>query len=293
MNQPRGFDLVDGKVTRVRPWAAMFNPATPWQTSHMILAAFMVAGFGMASVHAVGMLRGNRGRYHRLGFLLPFTTAAVLAPAQVIVGDLLAKFLAANQPAKLAAMEGLNHTGSHVPLTLGGVYVDGEMRYGVRIPDALSILAGWRPDTVVYGLDRVPMADRAPVNPVHLCFQAMVAIGVGLVLLGAWFGLAWWRRRDLPRSRWFLRLAAISGVVAVLALESGWVTTEVGRQPWVVWQHQRTADAVSPVPGLWVGLVVVTVVYVVLTVSTAYVLNRLRTQPVTAPQEGWAEEYAP
>ena len=293
MNQPRGFDLANGRVTRVRPWEAMFNPAMPRQTLHMILAAFMVAGFGIAGVYAVGMLRGRRDRYHRIGFLLPFTTAAVVAPVQVVVGDAMARFLATNQQAKLAAVEGLNRTGSHVPLSIGGAYVDGRMRYALRVPDGLSLLVGYRPGTVVQGLDRVPVADRPPVNPVHLGFQGMVAIGFGLVLLGAWLALAWWRRRDLPRSRWFLRLAAVSGVAAVVALEAGWVTTEVGRQPWIVWQRQRVAEAVNPAPGLWVGLVSVLAVYLVLTVAAVYVLNRLRAQPVTAPQEGWAEEYAP
>jgi cytochrome d ubiquinol oxidase subunit I len=285
MNQPRGFDLVNGTVTRVRPWAAMFNPAMPMQTLHMILAAFMVAGFGVASVYAAGMLRGRRDRYHRLGFLVPFVTAAVVTPFQVVVGDSLARMLASHQPPKLAAIEGLNHTGSHVPISVGGLYVDGQMRYAIRIPDGLSLLVGYRPGTVVQGLDAVPPADRPPINPVHLGFQSMVAIGFGLLVLGAWFALSWWRRRDLPRSRWFLRFAAVAGIASVIALETGWVTTEVGRQPWIVWQHQRTADAVNPAPGLWAGLVAVLVVYVVLTVATVYVLNRLRTGPVGAPQE--------
>ncbi|MGH3387734.1 MAG: cytochrome ubiquinol oxidase subunit I [Actinomadura sp.] len=293
MNQPRGFDLTNGKVTEVRPWEAMFNPAMPLQTVHMILAAFMVAGFGVASVYAAGMLRGRRDRYHRIGLLLPFTLAAVVTPVQILVGDSLARFLAHAQPAKLAAIEGLNETGSHVPLSLGGLYLDGRMQYAVRVPDALSLLVGLRPSTVVQGLETVPVADRPPVNPVHLSFQAMVAIGVGLLLLGAWLALAWWHRRDLPRSRWFLWLTVVSGPAAVVALETGWVTTEVGRQPWVVWQHQRTADAVNPAPGLWVGLVVLLAVYIVLTVATVHVLVRLRTQRVTAPQEGWAEEYVP
>jgi cytochrome d ubiquinol oxidase subunit I len=293
MNHPRGFDLVNGKVTRVRPWEAMFNPSMPLQVLHMILAAFMVAGFGIASVYAVGMLRGRRDRYHRLGFLIPFIVAAVVTPVQIVVGDALARHLATAQPAKLAAIEGLNRTGSHVPLSIGGVYVDGEMRYALRVPDALSLLVGYRPSTVIQGLDAVPPADRPPVNAVHLSFQSMVAIGFGLLLLGAWFAVAWWRRRDLPRSPWFLRFTAISGVASVIALETGWVTTEVGRQPWVVWQRERTAEAVNPAPGLWAGLVAVLIVYAVLTLATLYVLNRLRTQPVTAPQEGWAEEHVP
>jgi cytochrome d ubiquinol oxidase subunit I len=289
MNQPRGFDLVGGTVTRVRPWRALFNPATPLQTLHMILAAFMVTGFGVASVYAVGMLRGRRDRYHRLGFLLPFVVAAAVTPFQIVVGDAMARFLATNQPPKLAAIEGLGRTGSHVALSLGGLYVDGRMRYAIRVPDALSLLVGYRPGTVVHGLNEVPPADRPPINPVHLSFQAMVTIGVGLLALAAWWALSWWRRRDLPRSRWFLRFAAVAGIASVVALETGWVTTEVGRQPWIVWQHERVADAVNPAPGLWAGLVAVIAVYTVLTVTTVYVLNRLRSRPIGAPQESWAE----
>src|SRR3954468_5451283 len=245
MNHPRGFDLAGGRVTRVRPWRALFNPGMPLQTLHMILAAFMVAGFTIAAVYAAGMLRGRRDRYHRLGFLLPFVVAAAVTPVQIVVGDSLARMAAHAQPAKLAAIEGLNRTRSHTPLSIGGLYLDGRMRYAVHIPDGLSLLVGYRPGTVVRGLDGVPPADRPPVNPVHLGFQAMVAIGFGLLALGLWLTAAWWRARDLPRSRWFLWFAVLAGPASILALEAGWVTTEVGRQPWVVWQHQRTADAVN------------------------------------------------
>jgi cytochrome d ubiquinol oxidase subunit I len=165
------------------------------------------------------------------------------------------------------------------------------MRFAIHIPDGLSLLVGYRPSTVVRGLDSVPPADRPPVNPVHVSFQLMVAIGFGLLLLGLWLALAWWRARDLPRSRWFLWLTVLSGPASIVALEAGWVTTEVGRQPWVVWQHQRTAEAVNPAPGLWVGLLMVLAVYVVLTVASVYVLNKLRSQRVGAPQESWAEAW--
>jgi cytochrome d ubiquinol oxidase subunit I len=293
MNQPRGFDLRNGKVTDVDPWAAMFNPATPPQTVHMILAAFMVAGFGLASVYAVGILRGRRDRYHRLGFLIPFVAAAVITPVQIGVGDWAAHFVADYQPTKLAAMEGVYQTESGVPLHLGGIAVDGELRYAIPIPDGLSLLAHWDPNAQIQGLDQVPPADRPPVNVVHLAFQTMVAIGFALLGLGLWFLLAWRRHRDLPRSRWFYRAAAASGVAAVAALECGWVTTEVGRQPWTVYGVLRTEDAVSAAPGLWVGLVIVATVYAVLTASTVYVLRRLaRSTPVpVAPQERDVEEY--
>ena len=291
MNQPRGFRLVDGRVTDVDPWAAMFNPATPPQTIHMILAAFIVSGFVTATVYAVGLLRGRRDRYHRLGFLVPFAFAAVLSPVQIAVGDYAARFLASKQPVKLAALEGVFHTGSHVPLHVGGIAQGNELRYALEIPDGLSLLVGYRPGTVVQGLDTVAPADRPPVTPVHLAFDLMVGIGSGFVLLGLWLLVSWWRRRDLPRSPWFLRAATLAGLASVAALEAGWVVTEVGRQPWVVYGQLRTLDAVNSAPGLVVGLIVVVAVYAVLTVATVYVLRRLaRGGPDTAaPQESERE----
>jgi cytochrome d ubiquinol oxidase subunit I len=286
MNQPRGFDLVNGQVTNVDPWAAMFNPATWPQATHMILAAYMVSGFSLASVYAVAMLRGRRDRYHRLGFLLPFTFAAVLTPVQIGVGDWAAHFVADNQPVKLAAMEGVFHTERGAPLHLGGIAVDGELRYAVEIPYGLSLLAHWDPDAEIAGLDRVPADQYPPVNVVHLSFQTMVGAGSALLLLSLWFGFVWWRRRDLPGPAWFLRGAALSGVLAVLAMEAGWVTTEVGRQPWIVYGHLRTADAVSSAPGLRLGLFALIAVYTVLTIATVYVLRLLARVPVPiAPQE--------
>jgi len=293
MNQPRGFDLENGTVTNVEPWAAMFNPATGPQTVHMILAAFMVAGFGVASVYAVALLRGHRDRYHRLGFLIPFTMAAIITPFQIGVGDWAARFVASNQPVKLAAMEGAFPTERGAPLHLGGIAVDGELRYAVEIPHALSLLAHWDPDAEILGLNDVPPADRPPVNVVRPAFQLMVGIGFGLLALASWFAVGWRKRRDVPRSRWFLRGAAAAGVASVIALEAGWVTTEVGRQPWIVYGVLRTADAVNPAPGLRIGLAAVLVVYTVLTISTVYVLRRLaRDNPIPiAPQERDVAEY--
>ncbi|WP_260478059.1 cytochrome ubiquinol oxidase subunit I [Nonomuraea sp. WAC 01424] len=287
MQHPAGFVTEGGRITAVDPWAAMFNRATPPQTVHMILAAFMVAGFLMAGVYAVAMLRGRRDRYHRLGLLLPLTVAAVVTPVQIGVGDWAAHFVADSQPVKLAAMEGVFRTGRGVPLHLGGIAVGDELKYAVEIPYGLSLLAHWNPDAEIVGLERTPPADRPPVNIVHPAFQIMVVMGFALLLIAVWLALSWKRRRDLPDSPWFLRGVAVSGVAAVLALESGWVVTEVGRQPWIVFQVLRTSEAVNPAPGLVYGFVLVTAVYVALTVATVYVMRRLaRDVPVPlAPQE--------
>jgi cytochrome d ubiquinol oxidase subunit I len=263
----------------------MFNPATPPQTLHMIAAAFMVAGFGTAGVYAVAMLGGRRDRYHRLGFIVPFTMAAIVTPIQIGLGDYAARFLSAYQPTKLAAAEGLFTTTAHAPLHLGGVAVGGELRYAIEIPSGLSLLVGESPGTVVRGLDQAPVPDRPPVTVVHLAFDAMVALGSALLLLALWFALVWWRRRRLPESRWFLRLAALGGVAAVIAVEAGWTVTEVGRQPWTVYGRLRTSDAVNPAPGLWAGFLIVCAVYAVLTIATVQVLRHLPRGASVAPQE--------
>ncbi|GAB2860231.1 hypothetical protein GCM10027200_70790 [Lentzea nigeriaca] len=275
-----------GGVVDARPWAAMFGPSTWAQFVHMWLAAFMVTGFLIASVYAVGMLRGRRDRYHRAGLLIPLTVAALATPAQIGVGDWIANVVADNQPAKLAAMEAQYETTSGAGLSIGGVYRDDELRYAVEIPYALSLLIHHDPDGVVPGLEEVPADERPPVNVVHLAYNAMVGIGTALLLLVAWYGFVWWRRRRLPDTAWFLRAVAVSGVAAVVAMEAGWITTEVGRQPWVVYGILRTADAVSPAPGLGWGLVAVVGVYTVLTAFTVVVLRRLaRDQDTPVPQE--------
>ncbi len=286
MNNPQGFDLVGGRVVNADPIDAMFNPSTFPQATHMLLAAYMVAGFTVASVYAVGMLRGRRDRYHHFGLLIPLTFAAIATPVQIGVGDWIANTVADNQPVKLAAMEGMFETGREVPLSLGGIYVDGELRGALEIPYGLSLLVTHDPNGVVVGLDSVPPELRPPVNVVHLAYNLMVGIGMALLLLAAWLAWSWWRRRRVPESRWFLRAVAVSGVAAIVAMEAGWVTTEVGRQPWIVYENMLVADAVNPAPGLYLGLYAVLAVYAVLTVLSVIVLRRLAARPDTrAPQE--------
>ena len=287
MNNPTGFRLdEEGRLVDADPWAAMFSPSTWPQVTHMLLAAYMVTGFTVASVYAVGMLRGRRERRHRLGLLIPLTFAAVLTPVQIGVGDWIANVVADNQPAKLAAMEGQYETTAGAALSLGGIYYDDELHYAVEIPNGLSLLIHHDPDGVVPGLEEFPVDERPPVNVVHLAYNTMVAIGTGLLLLALLFGWTWWRRRRLPATPWFLRAVAVSGVAAIIAMEAGWITTEVGRQPWIVYGILRTEDAVSPAPGLYAGFYAVVVIYLMLTALTVFVLRRLaRSSDTPAPQE--------
>lgn len=287
MNQPRGFDvehyLATGEVTDVDPIAAMLNPATGPQTTHLILATLMVTGFAVAAVYAWGLLRGRTDRSHRLGFVLPFALAALVTPFQIGVGDWMGRFLADQQPTKFAAIEGLDETREGAALTIGGWYDEetGEVRYGLEIPRLLSLLAQHDADATVRGLEEVPADERPPVNIVRFAFQFMVAVGFLLLALGAWFALAWWRRRDLPASRAFLWLAVAAGPLAALALEAGWIVTEVGRQPWIVWEVMRVEDAVTDASGIRFGYYALIVVYAALTAATVFVLRRM----ARAPQE--------
>jgi cytochrome d ubiquinol oxidase subunit I len=282
MNSPEGFTERHGKLVSVSPWSAMFNKATWPETTHMILAAFMVSGFLIASVYAVAMLRGRHDRYHRLGLLVPLTFGCAVTPIQIFVGDWAARYVADDQP-----MEGL-YRGQHgAPESLGGLYYDNALHGAIHVPDGLSLLVRLDPNAYVAGLDGVPADLRPPVNIVHLAFDSMVGIGFGLLALGLWLAWTWWRRRDIPGSRWFLRAVAVSGVAAVVAMEAGWVTTEVGRQPWIVYGLLRVDQAVNPAAGIGWGLPALVVVYAILTVAIIYVLlHMVRSRPVpTAPQE--------
>jgi cytochrome d ubiquinol oxidase subunit I len=280
MNQPAGFTLDDaGEIVDVDPLAVIFNDAMPYESVHMLLAAYVAGGFLVASVYAVALLRGRHDRYHRLGFLIPFTVAAVATPVQLVVGDTLARWVAENEPAKFAAMELVPTTGSDVPETLlGRIDADGEVTGGIAIPGLASWLSdpGQGTSTVVQGLDAFPADERpttSQVNTVHLAWDVMVGLGTLLVLLSAWYGLAWLVRRDMPRSRPFLWAASGAGVAALLAIEAGWVVTEVGRQPWIVRGHMKVEDAATTNQGVWVTFIVVVAIYLTLATTTVLVLR--------------------
>jgi cytochrome bd ubiquinol oxidase subunit I len=277
MNQPDGFKLdSQGNVTDVNALDAFFNGAVAYEAPHMILAAYLVTGYLVASVYAVGMLRGRRDRHHRLGLLIPLTVAVIVTPIQFVVGDTAARSIADDQPVKFAAMECVQETHTHVTEYIYGICTDDGVKGGIGIPGFDSWLVGFSTDTEVTGLDSVPPDDRPPANTLlHWAFDTMVGICSAMILLGLWLGIAWWRKRDIPKTRWFLRAVAVSGVAAIVALECGWIVTEVGRQPWIVYEVMRTEDAVTQASGVWVSLAVVVVLYIALGVTTVLVLRAM------------------
>ena len=280
MNNPTGFDLVNGEAVNVRPLAALFNGQL-WHTFvHMTFAAYMVVGFVTAGVYARGWLRGRRDRFHRVALIVPLTVACLAAPAQIVIGDWAARQVAASQPVKLAAFEGLGRTQAGAPIHLLGWYRNGEVVGGIAIPRLLSLLARHDPNATVTGLDAVPPDERPPVNVVRISFQLMVAIGTGLAALSALFLMTWWRRRRLPTSRWFWRAVVAAGPAAVIAMWAGWTTTEVGRQPWIVFRLMRTSEAVTAASGVPYALAFLLVLYAALALSTVWVLRRMSRQPL-------------
>jgi cytochrome d ubiquinol oxidase subunit I len=283
MNHPQGFRLVNGRVTDVDPVRALFGNTYFWhELVHMYLAGYMVTGFLVAGAYAIGRLRGRWGRYERIALAVPLTAAAVAAPLQVLVGDWAARDVASQQPIKLAALEGLGATTRGAPIHLFGWYTNGHVEYGIEIPRLLSLLAFHNPNATVTGLNAFPANDVPPVNVVRVAFQLMVGIGTLLALLSAVFLIVRWRRGRLPGTRWFYRALVLAGPASVVALIAGWVTTEVGRQPWVVYRVMRTDQAVTAASGIPVSYAVLALTYLVLVAAVAWTLRRLAVKPLPA-----------
>ncbi len=270
MNHPQGFDIVAGKVTDVQPLHALINAHLWYELIHMYLAGYLVVGFVVAGIYARAWLRGRRDRYVRAALIVPLTVAALVAPVQIVVGDWAGRTVARDQPTKLAAFEGLYESTRGAPLHVAGI----------TIPKGLSLLAYHDSNALVRGLDTVPAADRPPVDVVRVAYQTMISIGTALTLLGLGYLVLWWRRGRLPRSRWFYRAVIAAGPLSVVALLAGWTTTEVGRQPWVVFDVMRTSDAVTNAGGLLPAYAGLVVVYAGLVAAIYWLLRRIARDPI-------------
>lgn len=276
MNAPAGFKVIDGQIMEIDPVAAMLNPASFHEVIHMTLAAFVATGFAVAAVHAYYLLRDRESRFHRCALGLALTLACVSIPLQMVSGDNSARAVGRLQPAKLAAMEALYKTETGAPLRIGGL-PNSETRtidYALTIPHGLSLLLDDSWDGKVIGLDAFPQSDWPNVRIVHWSFDIMVGTGSVMLALAVWAGWVWWRRRPIAENRCLLCALVAVGPLGFIAIETGWVVTEVGRQPWIIYHVLRTQDAVSTMPDLVVPFVVYTLLYVFLAIMVVLLLHR-------------------
>jgi cytochrome d ubiquinol oxidase subunit I len=293
MNAPTGFRLMNGKPVDIDPVAAMMNPASFTQTLHMIIAAYAATGFVVAGIHAFMLLRDKNNLFHRRAFAIALAVGGVTSLLQPLSGDILAKAVAKNQPVKLAAFEGHFETETGAPLRIGGIpdEENRETRYAIEIPYALSVLAFGDPNAEVKGLNDFPEDEHPPVAVVHFAFQIMVGCGTLMVLITIWSVWRYWKSRrknpaDWVDSKWFLRALVFAAPLGFIAIETGWTVTEVGRQPWIIYNVMRTSAAVTPMPGLVVPFITFTILYIFLAIITVWLLFR---QIAASPKEPAAE----
>jgi cytochrome d ubiquinol oxidase subunit I len=282
MNSPTGFTIQNGQTTVVDPFSAILNPSTPYQTVHMILACFVAVGFGGAAIYATGILRGKRDEYHRKGLLLCMAMGAVAIPLQIVSGDFNARFLEQEQPPKYAAMEGLMRSGRGMPLYIGG-FPDpqtGQVYFAIQIPYGESLIAHFDLNSFSVGYDQIPANDRPEPVRVHLSFQGMVMCAFFSLAVGVLFWFFYFvRKRRVPEMKWLCWGIVIAGVCGFLAVELGWITTEEGRQPWIIYHLMRVSQAANPAPWMRVSFVVFSIIYILLGTTLVALLLRLARQP--------------
>jgi cytochrome d ubiquinol oxidase subunit I len=285
MNIPQGFEMEAGKVVEVRPLEVLFNPAAATMTLHMLVSAYQVCGFSIAAFYAWRMLRGHTRTYEKRALALGLALALPLAPIQAMVGHSAAALVARTQPVKLAAMEGQFETQRGAPLRIGG-WPDEEARetrYAIELPGMLSWMCFGDMDAEIVGLNDVDPRDHPPVPVVHAAFQTMVGIGSALIGLAFFVGGTLLLKRRLPSHRLFLWAVVAAAPASVIAMEAGWIVTEVGRQPWVVQGVLRTEDAVTTVGGGQWLILATLAVYGVLTAGTILTLRALARRPLELP----------
>lgn len=294
MNAPTGFRVVNGALSDIDPVGAMLNAAWGPMTLHMLLGAFVAVGFGVAGIHAWRLRDGGRDRFHRAALGISLAIAAPAAIGQLVSGDVLARHVAVHQPVKFAALEGQFATEAGAPIRLGGV-PDPERRVmvgAIEIPRMLSLLAHHDPNATIPGLSEFPRDHWPPLLPVRIAWQLMIASGTVLAIVAALALLRLWRRRaEWLDARWFLTLLAACAPLGFIALEAGWIVTEVGRQPWIIYGVMRTSDAVTPMPRLVIPFLAFTTLYVVLSVVVALIMRQIVLRAETERQTAeWSIE---
>src|SRR5687768_1859695 len=276
MNSPAGFEYVNGEYIYIDPIKAMFNDAWFSQALHMCIAAFSATGFAVAGVHALMIVKKKNVVFHSKAFTIAAVFACIAAILQPLSGDLSAKDVAKRQPAKLAAMEAHFHTQKNAPLIIGGVPDEKNKKvdHKLEIPGLLSFMAYGDFNSEVKGLDSIPEAHHPPVAITHYAFQIMVGLGMLMMLLAVIYFIALWRKKKWLSSKWLLKLFVIATPMGFIAVEAGWTVTEVGRQPWIIYGIMKTADAVTPMPGIIYSFYLFTAIYISLSVIVIFMLYR-------------------
>ena len=276
MNSPGGFDYVDGKYTNIDPIKAMFNNAWFSQALHMSVGAFSATGFAVAGIHAIMILKKKNILFHTKAFKIAAVFGAAAAILQPFSGDISAKYVAKSQPEKLAAMEAHFHTEKSASLIIGGIpdIIKEEVNYALKIPGGLSFLANGNINSEVKGLDSFDADKRPPVAIPHYAFQTMVALGIGMMGIGIIYFWAVLLKRKWRNSRWMLKLFVLAIPMGFLAVEAGWIVTEVGRQPWIIYGVMKTKDAVTPMPGIIYSFYLFSAVYFSLALIVIFMLYR-------------------
>ncbi|GAB3904424.1 cytochrome ubiquinol oxidase subunit I [Mucilaginibacter boryungensis] len=276
MNSPSGFDYVNGQYINIDPIKAMFNRGWFSQSLHMTIAAFAATGFAVAGIHALMILRKTNVGFHATSFKIAAIFGVVAALLQPVSGDISAKFVARTQPAKLAAMEAHFNTEKNAALIIGGVpdVKNKQVNYAVKLPGMLSFMIHGTTDSTVKGLDKIPVQNQPPVSVTHYAFQIMVALGMLMMGVGLLYLFAIFKKRDWLTKAWFLKIFVAATPLGFLAVEAGWTVTEVGRQPWIIQGVMRTADAVTPMPGIAYSFYLFTAVYFTLALAVIFLLNR-------------------
>ncbi|MBZ0198967.1 MAG: cytochrome ubiquinol oxidase subunit I [Ignavibacteriaceae bacterium] len=276
MNSPAGFDWVNGQAINIDPWKAMFNDAWISQSSHMIIGAFEATAFAVAGLHAILLLKRKNNLLHKRAMIIALAIGSVAAVLQPLSGDFSAKDVAKRQPIKLAAMEGQFETEKGAGLTIGGIPNEEKRitEYGIKIPKALSFLAYGNFEAEVKGLNDFPKEEWPPVATTHIAFQIMVASGTFLAAAGILFWILWLKKKEWLLHRKFLILAAVSAPLGFIALEAGWMVTEVGRQPWIIYKILTTAESVTPVPGQVFHLLIFIISYLILSFVAVWLMRR-------------------
>ncbi|MBS4209953.1 cytochrome ubiquinol oxidase subunit I [Bacillus sp. FJAT-50079] len=280
MNAPQGFDIVNGSLVNVNPLVAMFNPAMPTKVAHVVVTCYMTAAFVLASIAAFRLLKGSDHIYHKKALFLTMKLGLIFSIATAVIGDFSGKYLAEYQPEKLAAAEWHFETEEKAPLILYGVLDNGEVKYAIKLPFALSFLAHSDPTAEVLGLDQF-LEDEIPPLYIHYLFDIMVTIGMWMVLLSFVFWIGTKRRWVFVQSNWFRWLIVLGGPLSLIAIEAGWWLAEVGRQPWILRGIMRTADAATSSNQVDLMLMLFSGLYLILGMGTIVVLSRMfRKNPV-------------